>query len=76
LEKFNWDADRVCELIRSAFAQVYFREKRCTLAELLNNTTAYQGAPKASRRASSAQIEPPDEFFERCDARLAKEMSQ
>jgi hypothetical protein len=65
LEKFDWNADRVCEIIGNAFRQKSFVEYRCKLSEILNNTTQYQGKPESSRAVSTGQVFPSADRWDR-----------
>jgi hypothetical protein len=66
----QWDATRACALIRNAFTHVWFREKNCSIAELLKKPSTYQVRVQSEKR-SSGQVEPGEDFWTNRDNDLA-----
>jgi hypothetical protein len=66
----QWDATRACALIRNAFTHVWFREKNCSIAELLKKPSTYQVRVQSEKR-SSGQVEPGEDFWANRDNDLA-----
>ncbi len=76
LEFVQFDVGRVRELITNAFADVWFREKTCSLAAIVKQPSRYQVAPLSTKPRNTGQTDMPEDFFARQDARLAAEYGQ
>ena len=76
LEFVQFDVGRVKELITNAFADVWFREKTCSLAAIVKQPSRYQAAPLSTKPRNTGQTDMPDDFFAKQDARLAAEYGQ
>lgn len=68
----QWDIDKTCALIKSAFTHVWFREKNCSIAELVKKPSTYQ-VPVQSERRSFGQVEPGEDFWANRDNDLAED---